>query len=192
MATEEQNCSCPVCELQLPPEAEVCPECGLRFCPRQRNLWAWYCRSWQLWRTTACRATPREFYTFVITNFVLLIWWGKELERVQLPDADILSYLFVSLLGLYHLLSIVPLFSLLTRRLHDRDLAWGDLPEEIKVAVEDYCDSSAWTYLGFLEPGVWLAYGIYVPIRELFSDTTPGPNRYGPSVRYPRYNSHLS
>lgn len=192
MAIEDLNCTCPECELMLSPEAEECPVCGLRFAPRQRTLQHWYLRSWQLWRCRSVRATRREFYAFIIPNTLLMIWWGKELTRIQQSEADIFSYLFIGLLGLYHLLSVIPLFSLITRRLHDRDLDWSDLPEEIKVAMEDFCDLSPWTYLSFLEPMLWLGLSIYVPIRELLSDTTPGPNRFGPSIRYPRYNSHLN
>lgn len=189
--TEDRNCNCPACELMLPPEAESCPNCGMRFCPAKRNFLNWYYRSWQLWRCTTGRATPQEFYAFFIPTTILFLWWCKEIERLTLPDADPLSYLFVGLLGLYHLLAIVPFCSLITRRLHDRDLYWHDLPEEIKVAVENYCDASVWTYLSILEPALWLAFAVFVPLKELFSDTVPGPNRFGPSIRYPRYNSHL-
>ncbi len=191
MAIEEHNCNCPACELMLAPEAEYCPECGLRFCPRKRNPWTWYCRSWRFWRSTTGRATPQEFYAFFLPNLALLVWWWVEVCRLQQAGSDFLCSLLVIGLSIYHLLAIVPFCTLLTRRLHDRDGSWSDLPEQIRVAVDDHVNSRVWCAFDHLEPMVWLWMAVHVLLREIFCDTIPGPNRYGPSVRYPRYNSHL-
>ena len=179
MGLEEQNCHCPACERMVPPEAECCPECGTRYCPKQRNFLSWYLRSWLLWRTTTGRATPQEFYVFFLPNTLLLVWWWLEVWR-----ADEWSYLFVWGLGIYHLLAIVPFCCLLTRRLHDRDNTWGDLTDEISAKMDDFCHG-----LTYLEPVVWLFVSVCVLIKEVGYDTIPGPNRFGPSIRYPRYNS---
>lgn len=191
MAIEEHNCNCPACDLMLAPEAVECPECGLRFCPQRRNPRSWDCRSWQLWRSTTGRATPQEFYAFFIPHAMLSVWWWIEVYRMQQPGADEFCYLFVAILSIYHLPAIVPLCTLLTRRLHDRDGSWNDLPEEIKVAVDGHVNSHRCFILNYFEPFIRLLTAVHVLLREIFCDTIPGPNRFGPSIRYPRYNSHL-
>ncbi len=114
----------------------------------------------------AGRSRRREFWMFVLLNYILVFAWGAALGIVMLllylADASeesmmTICYILIVPYILYQLYAMIPGLAVTVRRLHDLDksgwnILWGMIP-----------------LVGPILLIVWYA-----------TEGTPGPNRFGP------------
>ena len=112
------------------------------------------------------RSRRREFWQFVLLNYVVAFAWGAALGLVMLllyyADASedmmmTVCYILIVPYAIYSLWVMIPGLAVTVRRLHD-------------------LDKSGWTLLFALIPLV----GAILLIVWYASEGTRGPNRYGP------------
>lgn len=214
MDMESERNLCPDCGGLVPVGEGECPHCGRRFLPRSRSWWGYYALAGRHAATFSGRSHPAELLAHAIPYALLLLWgffycfnalkinpfsWD---EAARLPRA-LPQHPGLGLLLLYLLLALVPLPALFVRRLHDVDVGLGDAEDEGAVSEGNFQDSSPgwwvlWRYdlLGSGPIGWLLSFfprlrhillGIVSFPARVWEDSIPGPNRFGPGTRYPRF-----
>lgn len=214
MDMEAERNVCPDCGELVPVGERMCPHCGRIFLPQHRTWAGYYALAWRHCFTFSGRAPLAELLSHAIPYALLLLWGGCYCFRglkinpfsSRFPEflAENLSeHSLFGLLICYLLIDLLPLPALISRRLHDIDIGLWDLDDEGAVSEGDFRDESPgwwvlWRYsLLTGGPFGWLLTAfpklrhaliacLSLPFR-VWEDSLPGPNRFGPGTRYPRF-----
>lgn len=117
-------------------------------------MWEHYLSFWRQWRCFSGRARRAAYWYAVLMQALLL--FGAMILFQLLPVPSFFSYLISG----YYIVSLIPMLSLQTRRLHDTG------------------KSAWWLLLHFLGP-----VGIIVLVIFFCTDSDPVPNAYGPNPK---------
>lgn len=122
----------------------------------------WYFEALRKYADFSGRARRREYWVFTLISAAITI--GLTVADVVIGIYDEHSG-FGLLSGLYTLAVLIPSLAVTVRRIHDTD------------------HSGWWFFIAFVP-----CFGTIVMLLFLFSDSTPGENRYGPSPKEVRWD----
>ena len=201
---------CPHCKTTLvgAEVPAVCPHCGKHLHPGTENLWENAVYAYKQMFNFRGRATRREFWSFYLFSslvaFALNILGGVGEVINAVPDGNDAVLMLVGivlivvglLLLLFQLSLILAELAVTVRRLHDTGHCgwWAVAPfacllVEIPVAIilaDSAHDSGMMLGIFVLVAALGiLGFGLYLLIQMLMPSQC-GPNKYGPSVLFPR------
>lgn len=193
---------------------DCCPHCGRLLGSPYVGFWENALRPLKLYATISGRATRKEFWSFSLfsslvqfTLFMVIFFKFASSFDLKLDVAD--AVISLSLLLLAPLLFVVPQISVLVRRLHDVGRSgWfafcfiivGILPPIFFMASAAAATSSLFPGFDLADAGVpaMLFFSFLLVMMHLvqvelniailvfcFMDSQRGPNKYGPSPKYP-------
>lgn len=192
--------ACPYCDTELTPEADGaiprrCPQCSVRLRPDTFGFISCVISGFAQFANFRGRATRAEFWYFYL--FGLLIIWP-----LSVLDAIDPGGVAGAVMCLFGVIFFLPMLSLTVRRLHDTGksaacLIWLFVTYIAQIffltaGIIFILDTRSSTgilgitlaILGLLCSLAGLAITIFLLGYMLF-DSSRGPNRYGPSAKYP-------
>ena len=194
--------TCPYCGTmlvaeQVPPN---CPHCGKPLHPGTESLWQNAVHAFQKYATFRGRATRREYWSFVLFSFLVHLATVIVLNMLVVlaataGSAGALEALPDTVDTLFTIVFFLPTLAVTVRRLHDTGhtgwwavAPYGSILLLIPLAVLAYTAHDAGMALGVSMIVIAMAIlgiAIYIFIQTLMP-SQHGPNKYGPSLLFPR------
>ncbi len=200
---------CPHCKTTLigAEVPAVCPHCGNHLHPGTESLWENAVYAYNQLTDFRGRATRREFWSYYLFSWLvafalnLLVSVGEVINtepdgnEVVLLPVDILLMVAVLLLMLFELSLFVAELAVTVRRLHDTGHCgwWAVAPYACLLLLIPGVFLAGSAHDSGMMVGIFalvaalgiLGFGLYLLIQMLMPSQC-GPNKYGPSVLFPR------
>lgn len=194
--------ACPSCETELTLTGgelpELCPNCGKRLRPADFSFGACVQSAFAQYASFKGRSTRSEYWWFCLFNFIVSFAIGLVLGVMRVSEVTINS---ISIL--YSLATLLPGLAVGVRRLHDigRSGFWLLIPVAIYitmivcgaglyfsvVATGSINSPASIALLGLLGVLFLALIGFCILFLVwLLTDSQRGPNKYGPSAKYPQ------
>jgi uncharacterized membrane protein YhaH (DUF805 family) len=119
----------------------------------QMTPWRWYLDAWRNFGNFEGRASRPAYWYFALVHLIISF-------MCLFLDVAFFRWPYPFLMTLYGLAAVIPGWSLIVRRLHDRDI-------------------SGWLIL----IGVVPVLGAFILLYQFVQDSKPGDNRYGPNPK---------